>query len=163
MPLPADQASRPEFPQREFAISLAWLPGSQQPALRSCYKLRLAQYSWTFVIPTVAGWEAFQTCTKNIARGNVVRPADLDRNLLFRSRIPAVIPLLRQSTRRKEHLCRKSQRLRHERPAIRYRPCVARLIERPRRQFLRHFSLLSLPVIGIMLNAASRSVCRQRQ
>ena len=62
------------------------------------------------------------------------------RNLLFRPRIPEIIPLSRSRARRKEHLCRKSQRLPHESPAIRYCPCLARLIESPRRQFLRPLS-----------------------
>ena len=38
----------------------------------------------------------------------------------------------------KQHLCRKSQRLRQKSRAIRCRPCVARLIESPPRQLRRH-------------------------
>ena len=82
---------------------------------------------------------------------------------LFSTQNPGNYTAPEVGARRKEHLCRKSQRLRHESPAIRYRPCRARLIESPRRQFLRHFSHLSLPVIGTMLNAACRSVCRHRR
>jgi hypothetical protein len=56
---------------------------------------------------------------------------------------------------REEHLCRKSLRMRYESLAIRYSPCLASIIGIPPHQFLRHFSLLSLPVTWIMLIAAS--------
>src|SRR5579859_7472663 len=48
-------------------------------------------------------------------------------SLLFRPSISAIEPLLKKGAWRKECLSRRSDRLRHERPAIRHCPCLANI------------------------------------
>jgi len=66
----------------------------------------------------------------------------LNLNLLFRHRLRGIISILRQIARPRERLPRKSQRLWSYSRVIRYRPCLACLIESPPNQFLRHLSIL---------------------